>query len=227
MVAADRMEFPGILAHTDGARPATVPVDWARHAQLGEHEVLLVANGAGAIRAGAAVDTVLANFTADAIVSTGFCGALAPELSVAVIGAGTSVTDGARSFTSLQPQSARPHHKGVVVSIDHVAQYAAEKRSLHERGGLAVEMEAGGVAARAEAHRIPFYCVRVVTDLAGEDMATEFNKALRDDGHFATMIILKGTLRKPWVRLPELFRLRNRCARAARVLGEFIADCRF
>ena len=29
------------------------------------------------------------------------------------------------------------------------------------------------------------------------------------------------------VCLPELFRLRNRCVRAASVLGEFIADCRF
>ena len=227
MVAADPMEFTGLLTHTAGARPAPVPVDWARHAQFGEHDVLLVANGAGAARAAAAVDTALASFTAGAIMSTGFCGALAPELSVADIVAGTSVTDGARNFTSLQPQCARPHHKGVIVSIDHVAQYAAEKRSLHERGALAVEMEAGGVAARAEAHRIPFYCVRVVTDLAGEDMANDFNEALREDGHFATMIILKGTLRKPWVRLPELFRLRNRCARAARVLGEFIADCRF
>jgi adenosylhomocysteine nucleosidase len=227
MVAADRMEFPGILAHTAAARPVPVPVDWARHAQLGEHEVLLVANGAGAVRASAAVETALATFPAAAIVSTGFCGALAPELSVADIVAGTSVTNGARSFTSLHPQSARPHHKGVVVSIDHVAQTAAEKRSLRERGGVAVEMEARGVAARAEAHRIPFYCVRVVTDLAGEDMANDFNEALREDGHFATMIILQGTVRKPWVCLPELFRLRNRCARAARVLGEFIADCRF
>jgi adenosylhomocysteine nucleosidase len=227
MVAADPMEFTGILAHTAGARPVSVRLGWARQAQLAEHEMLLVANGAGARRAAAAVDTALASFTPGAIVSTGFCGALAPELSVADIVAGTNVTDGARSFTSLQPQSPLPHHKGVIVSIDHVAQYAAEKRNLRERGGLAVEMEAGGVAARAEAHRIPFYCVRVVTDLAGEDMANDFNEALREDGHFATMVILKGTLRKPWVRLPELFRLRNRCARAARVLGEFIADCRF
>jgi len=83
------------------------------------------------------------------------------------------------------------------------------------------------VAARAEARGLPFYCVRAVTDLAGEDMANDFNMALRPDGHFDTMLILRGTLRHPLVRLPELLRLRNRCARAACVLGEFIADCRF
>jgi len=88
-------------------------------------------------------------------------------------------------------------------------------------------MEAAGVADRAAARGVPFYCVRVVTDLAGEDMANDFNRALRPDGHFATMSILRETLRNPLVRVPELLRLRNRCIRAARVLGDFIADCRF
>ncbi len=95
-------------------------------------------------------------------------------------------------------------------------------------GGSAVEMEAGGVAERAAAQsELPFYCIRVVTDLAGEDMANDFNLALRPDGHFATMSILSRALRDPLVRLPELVRLRNRCVRASRALGDFIADCRF
>ena len=38
---------------------------------------------------------------------------------------------------------------GVVRSIDHVAQTAAEKRALARSGRSAVEMEAGGVADRA------------------------------------------------------------------------------
>ena len=69
--------------------------------------------------------------------------------------------------------------------------------------------------------------VRVVTDLAGETMANDFNAALRSDGHFDTMVILRRALRNPWARLPELFRLRSRCRRAADSLGDFIADCRF
>ena len=88
-------------------------------------------------------------------------------------------------------------------------------------GASAVEMEAGGVAERARARGVPFYCVRVVTDLADEDMANNFNQALRPDGHFATMSILRGALRNPLVRLPELLRLRNRCVRAAGSTGRF------
>ena len=88
-------------------------------------------------------------------------------------------------------------------------------------------MEAAGVAARAEALGRPFYCIKTVTDLAGESMANDFNSALRSDGHFDTMKILTSSLRHPSVRLPELFRLRKRCLRASKVLGDFVADCRF
>jgi len=88
-------------------------------------------------------------------------------------------------------------------------------------------MEAAGVAARAEALGCPFYCIRAVTDPAGETMANDFNFALRSDGHFDTMKILSSSLRRPLVRLPELFRLRKRCLRASKVLGDFVADCRF
>jgi adenosylhomocysteine nucleosidase len=227
MVAADRMEFAGILAHATAHKSIAAPVDWSRSARLGNHEVMLAANGAGAERAASAVDAALERFPAKAIVSIGFCGALAPELEIAEIVVGTAISAGLRTFPALHPGSERRHHKGVICSIDHVAQTAEEKRRLHAGGSSVVEMEAGGVADRAQARGVAFYCVRVVTDLAGEDMANNFNLALRPDGHFATMIILRGALTNPLVRLPELIRLRNRCVRAARALGEFIADCRF
>jgi adenosylhomocysteine nucleosidase len=227
IVAADAMEFPGILEHASGVRRHGIAVDWSRRAKIGDYEVVLAANGAGAKRASAAVDAALEGFDADAVVSTGFCGALDPGLQIADIVVGSEVVAGERRFSALNPPSARAHHTGVVCSIDHVAQTAEEKRALRSRGGTAVEMEAGGVAERAAAAGKAFYCIRVVTDLAGEDMANDFNQALRPDGHFATMSILSRTFRDPMVRVPELIRLRNRCVRAARVLGEFIADCRF
>jgi adenosylhomocysteine nucleosidase len=227
MVAADPMEFSGISRHAAGVSPARLALDWSRFARLGNHELMLAANGAGAQRAASAVEAALQRFPAEAIVSTGFCGALAPELAIADVVVGSAISAGSRSFPALNPASERQHHMGVVCSIDHVAQTAEEKRRLRAAGGSAVEMEAGGVAERARARGVPFYCVRVVTDLADEDMANNFNRALRPDGHFATISILQGALRHPLVRVPELLRLRNRCVRAARVLGDFIADCRF
>jgi nucleoside phosphorylase len=227
VVASDPMEFPGILSHASEVRKVAARVDWCRAAKLGDHTVLLVANGAGAKRAAAAVDAVLEGFDAEAIVSAGFCGALDTEYRIGDIVVGSEIRANGLKFTAPKPSTGLPHHMGVVCSLDHVAQTSEEKRRLREGGSLAVEMEAAGVAERAEARGIKFYCIKVVTDRADEDMANDYNQALRPDGHFATISVLVRTLRDPLVRVPELIRLRNRCVRAARVLGDFIADCRF
>ncbi|HXB69686.1 MAG TPA: hypothetical protein VNY05_15655 [Candidatus Acidoferrales bacterium] len=226
------MEYTGILARSADPRPArvanaaNVAVDWVRSARIGNHDVLLVANGAGPVRAAAAVETAVAACRPEAVVTTGFCGALDAELRIADVVVGTSVV-GAGQYPLRPVASGVPHRIGAICSIGHVAQSAAEKARLHATGAIAVEMEAAGVAQRAEALSLPVYCVRAVTDLAGEDMANDFNGALRPDGHFDTIRILRSALRHPWVRVPELMRLRQRCVRAARVLGDFIADCRF
>jgi adenosylhomocysteine nucleosidase len=210
LVASDPMEFAAL-------QPSA----------CGDCEILLTANGAGAHRAAAAVDDALSSFRPDAVVSIGFCGALDPGLTIADIVVGTTIFAGDRAFAAQTPVAHTSHHLGPICSIDHVAATAAEKSRLHTTGAIAVEMEAAGVATRAQALGLPFFCIKTVTDLAGETMANDFNAALRSDGHFDTIKILATSLGDPWVRLPELIRLRSRCAKAARSLGEFIADCRF
>ncbi len=206
LVASEPREFSGVLKCMRAARSAGLTVDWSRVGTLGGSEVLLITNGAGVKRAAAAVDSALERYRPRALVSTGFCGALDEKLRIADIVEG---------------------HQGRIYTADHVVRTASEKAALRATGAIAVEMEAAGVAARAEALGIPFHCVKSVTDLAGETLANDFNAALRPDGHFDTMVILRESLRRPTERLPELLRLRNRCARAARALGEFFADCRF
>ena len=223
-IAADPMEFPGILAHAEQPQDGRVAVDWSRSARLGAHNIMLVANGLGPKRAAAAVDAAAQAFRPDAVVSTGFCGALLPALEIADVVVGTCIASDDGNYVTLPLKS---RHSGPVRSINHIVQTASEKRQLAATGAIAVEMEAAGVASRCESLGLPVYCVKAVTDLAGEDMTNDFNKALRSDGHFATMLILRGSFRNPLVRLPELIRLRRRCVRAARVLGDFFADCRF
>ena len=219
-VAASPMEFAGLTKHCTKVTSASIPVHWARTAELNGNEIVMVANGAGSKRAAAAVDAAP---RADAVVSTGFCGALDPVLRIGDIFVATAI----QSDPIQQPQSTRPYATGTLASIGHVAQTAAEKQKLRAAGAAAVEMEAAGVLARAQARGVPFFCIRSVTDLAGETFANDFNAALRADGHFATMQILGSAMRHPFLRLPELARLRKRCAIAAQRLGEFLADCRF
>jgi hypothetical protein len=158
-----------------------------------------------------------------AIVSTGFCGALDPALGIGDIFVAASI----RGISISLPESSARFTTGELASIDHVAQTAAEKQKLRATGASAVEMEAAGVQERARALGVPFYCVRSVTDLAEETFANDLNSALREDGHFATMQILRSAMRRPGTRLRELVRLRQRCRIAARTLGDFLADCRF
>jgi adenosylhomocysteine nucleosidase len=224
-VASDRMEFPGIAARAVDLRPVPIPVDWARSGRLGRHDVLLAANGAGWKRAAGAVDAAAPNFHPDAVISTGFCGALDEKLRIADVVVGTSIVDRAGTLSTVDGPAAAA--SGAICSIDHVAQTAEEKRWLRQSGACAVEMEAAGIAQRAETLGLPLYCVRTVTDLAGETLANNLNLALNSNGHFDTIVIFREALRHPTVRIPELIRLRNRCVRAARALGDFFADCRF
>ena len=227
MVASAAREFRGVLSHTQAVRRISMGVDWARTAKLNGQDLLLVANGVGRRRAAAAVEAAWTVFPADRVLSIGFCGALDPALPLSAIVVGSCVAAQDRRFSTLPVTAGTPAATGPICSIDRIATTAAEKRLLHAQGAVAVEMEAAGVAEQAESLRLPFSCVKVVTDLGGEDMANNFNKALRSDGHFATMLIFRDSLRHPGARIPELIRLQQRCARAARTLGDFFADCRF
>jgi adenosylhomocysteine nucleosidase len=222
-VAADPLEFRGMLARASDVRPSDAPARFARAATIAGNPSLLVANGMGRRRAAAAM-AAADGFRPDAVVSTGFCGALDEAYEIADVVAATSILSTAGEYRAHPVDAPR---SGPILSIDRVAQTAAEKRKYRETGACAVEMEAAAVAAAAQTRGIPFYCIRVVTDLGGESLVNDFNRALREDGHLDTMIILRGALCRPASRLPELLRLRRRCVRAAEALGEFIAGCRF
>jgi len=227
IIAADKIELPGILAQARSTRPVPLEVRWARLTQLSGHEALLATNGMGEAAAAAAVDRALESFPADAVVSTGICGALRPDLAPGDLVVADFVSAGERRFAAQPLSGSAPSRTGTVYSSSHVVRSAAEKAHLASAGAAVVEMEAAGVAERTFAHGLPFYCVKAVSDLANENLANDFDKALRKDGQFDTIVLLRGTFRQPLIRIGELLRLRQRCVRAAGSLGDFFADLRF
>jgi adenosylhomocysteine nucleosidase len=227
LVGAEAREFGGVLKFCRNVRPLGWPVDWSRSAEMNGSEVLLAANGAGAARAAAAVEAAHAAGGLDLICSMGFCGALEDDMRIGDIFVAEQVQADGVEFPAAKPATERPHHTGIIASIDHVAQTVDEKAALRRRGASAVEMEAAGAAAKAAGYGLPFYCVRSVTDLAGESFQLDLNSALRSNGKFATMQLIAASCRRPLSLLPELLRLGRRSYTAARTLGEFLADCRF
>ena len=229
-VAAEAREFTGILGRLGNVHKLKWAIDFARSGELNDRRWLLLANGPGPRLAAAALGAVRQREKdMDALISTGFCGALDPALAVGDILTGSRVLDpdGPREFVARLPESTRRHATGAVISVDRVATTVQRKRELRMAGASVVEMEAAEVAAHAAEWNVPFYCVRAVSDTATQAFEIDFNAVRDGEGRFGRARIALAALRKPFLRFPELLRLDKSCQLAAESLGEFLADCRF
>ena len=229
VVAAEAREFAGLRRHCRGEQRLGWPLQFARRAQLRGLRVVLVANGAGPALAGEACEVAWMKQKADALVSTGFCGALDTALKVGevFVASGVDAPEMGLRLEARTPECGKPHSTGRLVSMDRVVQTIEEKMRLRAAGAQAVEMEAAAVGLRARAWGVPFYCVRSVTDLAEESFQLDFNAARGEDGRFSTARILEAAVRRPRQVVPELCTLYERSRLASRELGEFLADCGF
>lgn len=214
MVAAEAREFEGILKRAGDVRELPWPgAAFSRQAAWKNRRWLLIANGPGP----KLVERALGRQPhVDRILSIGFCGALDPALRIGDIVVSGEVPKGlGASFV-----------QGDVVSVDRVAITVKEKCDLRAAtGATVVEMESAAVAQKAREWDVPFGCVRVVSDAAGEDLPLDFNLYRDADGRFERSRIALAALGRPFTVLPGLIRLDRQCRRAAERLGEFLANC--
>jgi adenosylhomocysteine nucleosidase len=229
LVAAEALEFAGLRRHCHRDARLPWPLRFAREVELNRIRMILVAHGAGPALAGAACDVAWSRGAAEAVISTGFCGALDPALGAGEVFVATSVAvpGAADAMDARSPDCSRPCATGRLLSVDRVAQTAQEKSSLAALGASAVEMEAAAVGARAARWGVPFYCIRGVTDLAQEDFRMDFNALRSPDGRLGKARIAWAALRRPITGIPEVCGLYRRSRTAANAIGDFIADCRF
>ncbi len=228
VVAAEPRELAGIRGRCRDVRRLNCPLWYAREAVLNGRRLLLAANGHGPHLAGEAVDAIAKIEQPEALLSAGYCGAVAPGLRSGTIVVASRI-EAPRydlQFDARPPDSMRECVVGPIVSVDWVVRTSEEKLSLHATGAVAVEMEAAAVAARAARWWIPFYCVRSVTDTAEEDLGLDLNAARDAGGRLRTGRIVAQACRNPFL-LPELLTLWWRSRLAAERLGDFLADCRF
>jgi len=214
MVAAEAREFEGILKRSDDIRALPWQgAAFSREAAWKNSRWFLIANGPGPRLVERALEQ---KHDVDRILSIGFCGALDPALRIGdIVISGEVPTVLGASFV-----------QGDVISVDRVAFTAREKCDLRRATGAAVvEMESAAVAQKAREWDVPFGCVRVVSDIAGEDLPLDFNRYRDADGRFERSRIALAALGRPFTVLPRLVRLDRDCRRAAERLGEFLANC--
>jgi len=229
LVAAEGREFAGVLRHCRGGRRLGWPVEFARSAELNGQSLVMVANGPGPALAGEAVRRTFGQERVDAVVSTGWCGALDPSLNLGdiLVASRVEALDQQVGYNAEIPRTERAYRSGCLISLDRVVHSVEEKARWRAAGAAAVEMEAAAVASEARRLGVPFFCVRVVMDRAQEGFALDFNRVRGPDGRFSRVRVLRAVLARPGLLMPELIRLERQCRLAARALGDFIADCRF
>lgn len=233
-VASESSELQPFAQMLTGLRKMNWPLDYAFEGILEGRRVMLAANGAGpklaaraaevAIRAVTVAD--LSSSKLEAVVSTGYCGALDPTLRESDIVVATQVLnlDRAEAFQAAPVESDSQFFSGSVVSQDRVAINQAEKQQLG-RNAIAVDMESAGVAARTKAAGLPFCCIKVVSDRADETFRIDFNRMRTKEGRLARGKISVYAATHPNL-IGDLLRLRKRTRDASKALGDFLVSCR-
>lgn len=224
LIAAFPTEFAGF---TSAVPEASREVRWLASAEIGGSDALLAANGIGRSSATAALRKLHASRRIDAVVATGFAGALSAELRVGDAFLADSVWDGPRRYRGRQPaQFPEGVCRGSLMTVDRVVQSARAKAELAASGAAAVDMESAAVAAAAAECGARFYCLRVISDAANADLPLDFNRALRRDGSVAVWnLALQAALRPAaW---NGLRRLRRDARLAAAALARCLARCDF
>jgi len=181
-------------------------------------EILLT--GMGGANAERAVRNALASaaepksYKPDLVLSCGFAGGLRPELER---GAVLYQTDaGQNTSANLETAGAR---KARFLFSTRVATTVAEKRLLHEQSKAdAVEMESQTVRAICEEHGIPNATVRVVLDMANEDLPLNFNELMTPDQKLSYGKLAMALARSPG-KISALLRLQEQSRFAAEKLA--------
>lgn len=235
VVAADRREFGSLAARGLDLQPGPNGLRWSRYVQLNGCRALLAANGAGRENAANAVRLAaerhsLSGHSLSAVISTGFAGALDPELRVGDAFLASQVIQhggGLKYPVELPANATETRAKtGVLLTIDTVAQDSLTKARLRECGADAVDMEASAVAEQASLLGVPFYCMRAISDEAQSNFGIDFNAARRADGTFSGWRVIGQAGLSP-NRWRELLALRRDAQIAAETLSRLLTQYRF
>ena len=174
-------------------------------------------NGPGPRLAEKALQTALkAHAKIDVLLSIGLCGALDPTLQLNDVVCATSVNE--------WPAEKIPGAKTArLLSIDRFLANVEEKKNFHAQGFGIVEMEAAPLAQWAAETNTKFHAVKVVSDLATEEFALDFNAHRDSEGRFKKASIAFAGIRHP----RDLYRMASRAGAASAKLGEFLSKYEF
>jgi adenosylhomocysteine nucleosidase len=178
-------------------------------------DVVLVCGGIGAEAARRAAEAVISLYAPALVYSAGFAGALDPALKVGTVVQPARVVNAGDGSSVSLGQGA-----GVLVSFGAVASPAQKAKLRASFGAQAVDMEAAAVARAAEARRVPFAVVKVISD-EFDFTLPDMDRFVDSDGRFLESRFAVFAAIRPWI-WPQVVRLATNSKRASRVLSEWL-----
>ena len=133
----------------------------------------------------------------DALISIGWAGALSCGVQPANAYVVNEVVDAATGerFATTSSSAANPAVLKLV-TIDHVALPAEKRRLAESYRAVLVDMEAATVARFARSHGIAFYCLKAVSDVAGE-VLPDFSQYTDNHGQLRLPALLAHVAIRP------------------------------
>ena len=175
--------------------------------------------GMGPVMAARNLSARLAQDRPELVCTCGFAGGLNPDLA-----AGTVVfaaDPGLELAAALTQAGAVP---GRFCGVDRVLSTAAEKAALRRvTGADAIEMESSVIRSACRQAGLPSATIRVISDVAAEDLPVDFNRFLTPDGQLDYFQLAWVTTRAPrtW---PAWWAFQRQTRRAAAVLAGVLAS---
>ena len=163
----------------------------------------LICGGIGPEAARRATEALIAQVNPARVVSVGFAGALDGSMQVGDVfrpRVVVNAADGVR--TEIRPG------QGVLISSARVADKEQKFRLAKAYGAIAVDMEAAAVAQGAEARKIEFGAVKVISDGFDFNMPA-FDHFVAKDGTFRSARFAAHVAVRPWLWKSTLTLARN------------------
>jgi adenosylhomocysteine nucleosidase len=210
-------------------------------------DVAIIVTGVGRKNAEKSLREFLATHSPELVLTCGFAGGLNPDLKPGDVvyetanaplapsllasakpgsppsGERVSARTGEGLFSKLSAAGAKP---AKFFCADRIATTVAEKKQLRaETGADAVEMESETIHAVCREHGIPCVTVRVILDVANEDLPLDFNALAKPDMNLDYGKLAWAIAKSPG-KIGALLKLQKRtrfaAERLAAVLGKII-----
>ena len=188
--------------------------------------IAVVEAGTGPVRARRATMALQDAHHPRWIISTGFAGALQPDLKIGNIVVANEIVglqgEQLKIDLGMSSDPGRGLYVGRTLTVDKMVRTVAEKQSLAtQTGAIAVDMETLSVATVCRETKTRFMAVRTISDDLSADLPPEVLSLIGDTGavRFGAVI---GSLWKRPSSAKDMWRMRENAMQAAEHLASFL-----